>query len=174
MKTPTNTPMQHPIPLDDIILPAPIQNWEMAYGWWLLIIIGGALIIGLALYLKSYLHKQNVIKQAQANLLAKTDYAQGNELCAAINEWLKIQARKHWPHAQALHGQAWVDFLNNSAQKPLFVGPYAQALADGPYLPRIWASRVDLQNLALQWFMESQAYRPVKKHKHAFLNRSAS
>lgn len=168
------SPAQPPIPLEDIILPAPIQDWELAYGWWLLLLISIGLIIGLMIVIKKALYKKRAIQSAQANLRAKTDSLQGNELCAAINEWLTLQARRHWPHAQALHGQAWVEFLNSSANKPIFVGPYADALANGPYLPRVWASRVDLQNLALQWFIDSEAYRPVKTHKSALANRSVN
>lgn len=121
------------LPLEDIILPPTVGFWPLAWGWWLLIVILIATVIGLSVWLikQARLHKR--IKQAEKRLISSTHTLDSTELYIAVNTWLKIQAQESYPFAQSLHGEAWINFLNSSAGKTVFADEQVRALSQGLY-----------------------------------------
>ncbi|MEQ8346994.1 MAG: DUF4381 domain-containing protein [Sneathiellaceae bacterium] len=130
--------------LRDIHLPDAVSAWPPAPGWWLL---GGVLLLGSGAGLYLWQRRRNG-RRAQAlrlldGLAAAHDAgrlpAQG--LAASVAELLRRVAIARFGRGTAarLHGQAWIDFLNRAggdrAAEPLFAGPVAAAVAQGPYAP---------------------------------------
>ena len=149
---------QQPLPLDDIILPAAVSYWPLAWGWWLAIVTAITLILGLSFWLVKHLHYKRHLKDATEALEHTTDSLQGAELFIAVNTWLKTQAAAAFPQAQSLYGDAWIEFLNSSAGKVLFIDEQALALSQGIYQPiRINCDANALKKNALLWLTLSRA-----------------
>lgn len=150
------------LPLEDIITPDAISWWPLAWGWWAALLLA-LLALGLATwFLLRYFKQRRAQRQALALLASSTQSLTHNELYAALNTWLKLQARAAYPHALNLHGQAWIDFLNHSAGQELFNGSYAQALAQGVYQPLSselvpTVNSQELLALAQAWLSASKA-----------------
>lgn len=124
---------QQTLPLEDIILPTAVGLWPLAWGWWLLIVISIAAVIGLILWLIKRVKLQRKIQQAEKHLISSTQTLSDHQLYSAINTWLKVQAQETYPFAKSLHGDAWIEFLNSSAGKAIFTDQQAQALSQGLY-----------------------------------------
>jgi len=129
--------------LRDIHLPAEPSWWPPAPGWWLLALIGIALLIWAVRALLR-------IRRARARLwamqvqfesaLATTD---ARQRVAAISEMLRRAARRVDAEAAHLQGEEWLRFLDgDSAAREFSAGP-GRVLIDGIYRPRIEPSAVD-------------------------------
>lgn len=144
--------MNSALPLEDIILPPAVSWWPMAWGWWLLIGISCvflALLINI-FYKKHQRHKN--FQHACQHLNDSTAELTGAALYTQINAWLKIQIRASHPEALNLHSQAWMDFLNNSTNKPYFLGVLGQALSQGIYQAQpVVATHTELNQAAVAW-----------------------
>src|SRR5690554_2718508 len=100
---------QQPLPLGDIILPAAVSYWPLAWGWWLAIVIA----ITRILWLRCWIVKHLVYKRHQNGATEALEHAtnslQGAELFIAVNTRLKTQAAAAFPHAQSLYSYAWIE-----------------------------------------------------------------
>src|SRR5690554_8029461 len=112
---------QQPLPLDDIILPAAVSYWPLAWGWWLAIVIAITLILGLSFWLVKHLEYKRHLKGATEALEHAPDSLLGAELFIAVNTCFKTQAAAAFPHGQSLYGTARIEFLNCIPGKVLLI-----------------------------------------------------
>lgn len=145
--------------LNDIILPDPVGWWPLAIGWWLLI----ALVIVLVLAVVATLHWRRRRKRQQApyracrhqlQQLLSQDHELTPELCAAVNQQLKIYCRHRFPTAVALYGQRWSEFLQQ--QSPQLSDAQRTALADGPYVQHVSGRSAALLEALLPWLQQAE------------------
>ncbi len=129
------------LPIADIHLPDAIGIWPPAPGWWLLLVVV-LLIIGLAYGLIKYYRQHWAYRKAALSLLDnyQRQYRKDKQAHAytqAILGLLKRTAMTAYPahDISALHGKAWVAFLNSQCPKTHFDGPLGQFLADQQYRP---------------------------------------
>lgn len=150
------------LPLEDIILPNTVSFWPLAWGWWLLIITSTAALSILVWWLFKRLKRKRKQQQAERLLLESTRGLTRTELFIAVNTWLKIQASATYPQAHSLYGDAWINFLNESAQHTVFSSEQARALSQGIYQPQATESSAacqptELRKSALLWLKLSKA-----------------
>ena len=124
--------------LKDIHLPPPIHHWPIAPGWVVLYCLF-IILIGLSIYYQLRKYHQNRSKREALKLLIHIEqmHLQQDSLtdtCNAINNLLKRVALVYYPRSQVadLHGQAWLDFLNQTCQGLNFT-PYRGFLVNYPY-----------------------------------------
>lgn len=138
--------------LRDIHLPQPISWWPLAWGWYVLILIGLISLLSLAAYiLRRY--RQGLAKREALRLLA--DYErqyqlEQNDSCmsAKISELLRRVALVYYPRHQVagLKGEAWIEFLS-STSKNISFEPLKIALIELPYQKK--GHNMNLHNLFL-------------------------
>lgn len=152
------------LPFYDIHLPGPVSAWPPAPGWWLLLVV-----IMLAVFAAVIIWRQRQQNQQRRhecllqlhNLRSHFDKTDA-QACAQINEILKLYCQQYFPQAVALHGQAWVDFLNQNSPVPLFSNQSARALAEAPYAParadwrQHYGELNDLLTLAQRWLKNAK------------------
>lgn len=127
--------------LRDIHLPPAPSWWPPAPGWWLL-----ALLLAAALYLgvRRLLRMRNERRwrrrvHAELERIAATHAAQPDPTLAAgeVSRLLRRVSLLIEPQAAALHGEAWLDFLDaqwpRSGDRRTFRGEAGRALIDAPY-----------------------------------------
>lgn len=126
--------------LHDIHLPPAISAWPWAPGWIGLLGLGGVGVVGGGLYGWRWLRRTRV-KRAALRLLAEYEQSYHNDPAtpintAVLNELLKRVALAYFPREQvaALHGLAWLDFLQNTSKQLEFL-TQGVALQYGPYQP---------------------------------------
>ncbi|MCD8523736.1 MAG: DUF4381 domain-containing protein [Saccharospirillaceae bacterium] len=158
-------PQTESLPLYDIHLPDPVSAWPPAPGWWLLL----ALVIIAALVAAFWWRRQYRQQQRRRDCLQQLQNLRSHfdktdaQACAQVNEILKLYCLRHFPQAVALHGQSWVDFLNQNNPVPLFHHQSARALAEAPYAPdrndwrQHYGDFADLLALAQRWLNNAQA-----------------
>jgi len=126
------------LPLKDIHLPAAIGWWPPAPGWWLLLVLSLALpTAGYWLYRR--LTRKTPLKAARKFL---AELRAQNELdpAACLRELSALLRRvsiSRDPRSQVahLHGDAWLQFLDQGlADAPFSTGP-GRCLADAHYRP---------------------------------------
>lgn len=121
------------LPLDDIILPSAVSWWPLSYGWWLLLalILAASVLLGIGLFRRWRRHR--LLEQQRLQLLQQCAGLSGAACATAVSAWLKMQLKTQHPEACALHGVAWLDYLNRHSQQPYFIGELAAALSTGLY-----------------------------------------
>ena len=158
-------PTQPPaLPLHDIHLPPPPGWWPPAPGWWLL----AALLVVAAFVLVRIARRRLRTRRWHARVhgelerIAASHAAQPDPVRVAteISQLLRRASLTIAPNAAALHGEAWLDFLDAQfppaeAQRAPFRGGRAgRALLDLPYRRTDDASDEDaktLIELARRW-----------------------
>ncbi len=130
-------PQNNALQLYDIHLPEPVSAWPPAPGWWLLmVVIVFAVIAAVIIWHKrqqSQQRRRECLQQLH-NLRSHFDKTDARA-CTQINEILKLYCQRYFPQAVALHGQAWIDFLNQTSPVALFHNQSARALTEAPYAP---------------------------------------
>jgi hypothetical protein len=125
-------PIDNALPLADIHLPNSVSAWPPAIGWWLLVLLVIIFVIGIVLVIKKYRQKWGYRKAALA--LLKQQYqshlatehtpqeSQQKTVALGLLRILKRTAISAYPNLpiSALHGQAWLDFLDQQTPKILF------------------------------------------------------
>ena len=129
----------------DIHLPDSLHWWPPAIGWWLLAILLIASLVGLFLLIKRYRKKWGYRNVALA--LLKKDYKHWRQQNAttkstasqeALQQMLRVLKRTAitaYPKADAasLHGQPWVDFLNQQTNSDYFQQQCSDILLNQQY-----------------------------------------
>ncbi|MGN6520534.1 MAG: DUF4381 domain-containing protein [Dokdonella sp.] len=128
--------------LRDIHLPASPAWWPPAPGWWLLAL---ALLVVLVFALRAcwrFERRRRWRARVRAELeriaTAHAREADAQRLSIALSNLLRRASRLLAPHAAALHGEAWLDFLDarlppsEAKAAPFRHGP-GRALLDAPY-----------------------------------------
>jgi hypothetical protein len=105
--------------LRDVHLPSPQSWWPLAPAWYILVILVLMSVITGIILIRRH-HQHGRFKRQALRLLAS--YQQqpiNNQIsCANISELLKRVALVYYPRQQVagLQGEAWLNFLNNSAK----------------------------------------------------------
>jgi hypothetical protein len=127
--------------LKDIHLPPPVSLWPPAPGWWVLaVLIVLALILGIWKLLQWRRHRayrRAALCELQTLQQQWQQHGDPERLQTQLNRLLKQVALAAYPRAQvaALHGDAWLQFLDAHLRKPVFAQPALQgfgALYEGP------------------------------------------
>jgi len=128
--------------LRDIHLPATPDWWPPAPGWWLLAL---ALLVALAFGVRAcwrFERRRRWRARVRAELERIADAharsADAQQLSIALSNLLRRASRLLAPHAAALHGEAWLDFLDTGLPKgEADAAPFrrgaGRALLDAPY-----------------------------------------
>jgi hypothetical protein len=129
------------IELRDIHLPDDPSIWPLAFGWWLLIIIGCILIY---IFVKKWLQlrkQKQVINLMQIELSHINNHYKNHknkhQLASEISELLKRFVRHILKDNSAisLTGAVWIDYLNKQAGSDHF-SQFESELTQAQYLPQ--------------------------------------
>jgi len=159
--------------LRDIHLPAPIETWPPAIGWWLLAVISVIAFIAIIYALWRYWHANQYRREAIAQLrqLREQHAGASSDYLYHYTTLLKRVALTHYPRAKvaALTGEAWVAFLDETCGSREFSMGAGQVLVQGQYQA---AEHLDgeididaLHKLGEHW---------IKRHRDVSLERSES
>ena len=117
-------------PLDQLKpnhLPDPIGLWPLATGWWIALGVGILLCIAIAVYIYRRKKQRRYRLQAlqQAELIHQQFHNAPQSAAQAYNELLKRVALHAYATSEAavagLSGDAWCQFLADSASMPAFI-----------------------------------------------------
>ncbi len=124
------------LPLKDIHLPAAIEWWPPALGWWLVLILGLAVLVG-AIWLVHRAMRKTALKSAKKLLLALQRNQDLNELqqLTELSMLLRRTSISLYPRSDtaSLTGDAWLKFLDRSMQGKPFSEGVGQCLKDAHY-----------------------------------------
>ena len=145
------------LPLADIIVPKGVSIWPLALGWWLVLAMLIAIVIGLLITYKQYRKKWGYRREALRLLKNYQQTLQDQSIAIKYLECLKRTAISAYPtqNIQALHGQAWVDFLNMQTPTPLFNEQLAHFICNIQYQQIICVDKNLLHTAVIGW---------IKKH----------
>lgn len=128
--------------LRDIHLPSPPSSWPPAPGWWLLAVLVIALVFFATRWIVQRARERRWRRRVQLELdrIAATQAATPDtgRLTTDLSRLLRRTCLMLEPGAAALHGDAWLDFLDRqlpasrAADAPFRNGP-GRALIDAPY-----------------------------------------
>jgi hypothetical protein len=126
------------LPLRDIHLPAPINWWPPAVGWWGLMVLILALIFGIALY-RRYLNRPTLAKLALKELGEiefSTDLDQVEKV-RSLSILMKRYALSHNNRydVAGLTGPKWLAWLDLEAGDTRFSHGVGRLLLEAPYRP---------------------------------------
>lgn len=168
MASQTPPPMTDPgqaDPLDqlrDIHLPAPIESWPPAIGWWLL---GAMALLGIlyGLYLIYRLWQRNAYRREALIELEKIKHQFTDDKTGylhACNHLLKRVALTHYERSEVAHltGENWVAFLDTTADTKEFSMGEGQVFIHGQYANDTSYNLDALHNISKHW---------IEKHKTA-------
>lgn len=141
--------------LKDIHLPPDITWWPLAPGWYLL---GAAVLLAVLILISVHRkRKVNARPKKQALVLLQACALQNNtqDVCAQISEILRRVALVYFPREKVagLHGQAWIEFLNNTGKKTNFTAVQA-LLLEAPFNKQVQADLTPLINTAKRWIKQ--------------------
>lgn len=145
--------------LRDIHLPDPVPVWPPAPGWWLLAASLVMLLIAAAWLWKRYrrgAYRRVALKELQELRQALTQGRSRTAVLGEVSVLLRRAAITRYGRAQvaALHGAAWLEFLDRTGRAARF-NTHGQALLDAPYRRTTDAPIEPLLSLAQQW-LEAQ------------------
>ncbi|ODS23406.1 hypothetical protein AB835_08965 [Candidatus Endobugula sertula] len=130
------------LPLQDIHLPAVVNAWPPALGWWLLAFFCIVLVASLVLVIKRYRKKWGY-RKAALHLLNQQyrDWQQSPEeqQLQTLQEMLRLLKRvaiTAYPteNLSGLFGQAWISFLNRQTSAPYFDQTLSELMVTQQYL----------------------------------------
>jgi hypothetical protein len=118
--------------LNDIAMPPPVPWWPPAPGWYWL---GGVLLLCLALIAAAALRRYFANRYRRVALREAAQIASATWPPSAASALLKRTAMVAWGRGKiaSLNGQAWVDWMNDRCEPPVFTGDSANLLAEGQY-----------------------------------------
>lgn len=124
--------------LKDIHLPASIGWWPPAAGWWLLPLLLLALL-GTGYWLYRRLTRNTALKSAR-KLLTELRLQTASDPAVSLRELSALLrrvaiSRDSRNQVANLHGQAWLDFLDQGLNDTPFTTGPGRCLADGHYRP---------------------------------------
>lgn len=151
--------------LVDIIEPAAITSWPLAWGWWA-VIIAALVILAAMTYASFVLVKRRKIRSLAFQLLqtAKDEYSNtgnANNYCRDINQSLKRYWTFYRPSTDVntLSGKHWIEQLNQQTSAPVFNDTTATALIEGPYANLENFNPDTLEQAAINWIKQAKISR---------------
>lgn len=145
--------------LRDIHLPAPIGFWPFAPGVYVLGVLFILLLLGSIFLLMRYIRAGHNKRQALRVLKSyHQDYlknANSQTSAAQISELLKRVALVYYPREQvaSLQGDAWIDFLNQTARQVDFT-KVRPLLIECPFQPPQSIDLLPLFDVAKRWIQQ--------------------
>lgn len=143
------------IPLRDLHLPAEIGWWPLAPGWWFLL---AAIVVALAILLRRYMRVRaagRVRRHALAQLdRLVTEFRQNRDavrFAAEASELLRRTMLAYTPRSEVagLTGDAWLRWLDQGLDEPLFQSGAGRPLVELPYCrPGSARQQADVEALA--------------------------
>ncbi len=160
------------LPLRDIHLPAEIGWWPPAPGWWALLIMGLSLSLWLARFLYLRHRRHRPIKAALDELTQLESDYEGNipALAGSLSRLLRRLAITEYGReaVASLSGDAWVQFLQQTAPAADIPTKAITALASLPYQPNSQSKDSDdipaLIEAARCWIKHQNKARPYPSH----------
>ena len=124
------------LPLRDIHLPETIGWWPPAMGWWILI-FAIPLLIFLFFWLYKSLTRHTAIKTAKQLLqtIKQNNEASNEQKLTELSMLIRRTAISVFPRTDVagLTGKAWLEFLDNSLDKPRFTEEAGTLLTNEVY-----------------------------------------
>lgn len=146
--------------LRDIHAPAAVEAWPPAIGWWILAALAVLAVVGLIAWLYVRWQRNRYRREALAQLeLYFTDFETDGDLHAYLDrssKLLKLTALTRYPRTSVapLTGEAWVRFLDRSADTNEFSMGAGQVLISASYEPDPKVDVHDLHELAAYWIKQ--------------------
>ncbi|GAA4652436.1 DUF4381 domain-containing protein [Kistimonas scapharcae] len=142
-------------------LPDPVTWWPPAPGWWLaaLIVLAGVGISAFLLY-RHYArnrYRRAALQESQNIAAALENGEDSHAFVSDLNRLLKRVALSAWPRdtVAALHGNAWLDFLDKTSRSNDFTTGPGQVFGDERFAPGVHTlnqTEIDqLQRLVERW-----------------------
>lgn len=152
------------LPLRDIHLPEAISWWPLAWGWWLLLVLGCAALFGVWWWWRGQRRRYQRLDSASYALmrLQQKYPLDSPELLRELSVLLRrIAISQYGREISGLTGKAWLEFLNQQAGKQIFDRRLAKMLTEAPY--RRLDEKIDVRPLltAMREWIKSQR---GKKH----------
>lgn len=166
---PLATPAADPLAeLRDIHLPAPIDNWPPALGWWLLALLGMISVIAIAYGLWRYWHANQYRREAMVQLkqLRQQHASTSGDYLYHYTTLLKRVALTRYPRAKvaALTGEHWVAFLDETGGTREFSMGVGQVLIQGQYQAPRRTGATNLDNIDIE-ALHKLGERWIKRHR---------
>ena len=139
--------------LRDIHLPPAPGWWPPAPGWWVLAALGLACIV-FVFYTLSKARRRRLQRRA---ILAELEHCvrrAGDDriaLAAELSQFLRRMALRADPPAAALHGDAWLAWLDAHGDDAAFSHGVGRALLDAPYRNAVTFDAPALTALVRRW-----------------------
>ncbi|WP_339669730.1 DUF4381 domain-containing protein [Dasania marina] len=161
-----NMPSQDPLAqLRDIHTPPAIDFWPLAPGWWLLIVLSLSVLVILFYSLRRY-RRRNAFKRVATQQVQQLSQQHSDDslYIQQLNRLLKQTALAVNPRQDiaALHGDAWLHFLDQHSSKntQAFSDGVGQVLGHGPYQATVASvDRPALNQLVSLWIKQQSAKR---------------
>lgn len=148
--------------LRDIHLPPAISDFPIAYGWWVLLVLG-LTVIATVIYLIIKHRQKTAVKRMALALLDqhykeyKADKNDGLFL-QQCNQILKRYCLNHYPHAVSLSGPNWANFLICYSQKTKFSDDVINAISVGLYQKNCSYNSDDLYQACRSWLKNNKPF----------------
>ncbi len=143
--------------LRDIHLPAPIETWPPAPGWWFLAALGIVGLLTAAWWLFRRWRSNQYRREALRALSVLHDnwqqHGDSNQYLVSLQQLLKRVGLTAFPREDvaSLTGEAWVQFLDKSTGSHDFSMSDNEALIDGAYRQSTDIDVASLDQLARHW-----------------------
>ncbi|WP_054112686.1 DUF4381 domain-containing protein [Marinagarivorans algicola] len=155
----------------DIIEPAAIGHWPIAWGWWLLIAAIIALLsIVLIAMIQRYRHNRyrRFALNALQDISKKTpiNAQQQAQQLMQLSKQVGLHAYPSHRHSIATaHGEQWLQWLNTTTARPLFADQHAQQWQRNLYAPVSAQASADtvLITRMQQWIKDHYSERGLDK-----------
>ena len=123
--------------LRDIHLPADPSWWPPAPGWWLLAFLCLAILALAGIWLRRRWIRRRWQQRVNSEFeKIATDYSAASDalrLSTEVSQLLRRASRLLDPAAPALHGEAWLAFLDSNLGGDEFTKGAGRAILEGPY-----------------------------------------
>lgn len=158
--------------LNDIAEPVGVAFWPLAWGWWLVFALGVVFVLCLVVSAIRY-RRKHAARRATRKLLQQ-QFEQKTLSLFSANTLLKRVCMSYTTRdaVAALHGEKWVNTLQESVAKKAKTHPYTKRLSvfkQAQYLPEQQSenaiSQHDLYNITLHWLNKLNVDHLTKLHK---------
>ncbi len=143
--------------LRDIHMPAPIEVWPPAPGWWLLAIIAALAVLAGLFWLyrrwRSNRYRREALAELRTLMSAWQEHGDDHRYLTELQALLKRTALTSFPREEvaSLTGEAWVAFLDHSTGTHEFSMGDAEVLIDGNYNPNAKIYVENVHSIAEHW-----------------------